>query len=99
MGKGKKRITITLNPQMHREACLYAGSMADGPKYESRIDDYFAWLKEQAAEAGFELVVKKLRDGQFYRVEDDDARGEAFMRDARYAFWHWYHGTTPGGDG
>ena len=86
---------ITLYTKMHRDACLYAGSLADGPKYESAIDDYYAWLAEQAAEAGFTLTLNNRTSRRLYRVEDDDEAGHRFMRDERYAFWHWYYGTSP----
>ena len=87
--------TITIYAKMHREACLYAGSPADGPKYDGFIDDYYAWLAEQAAEAGFTLAVSKRPAKRIYKVEKDDEAGHRFMRDERYAFWHWYFGTEP----
>ena len=81
---------ITLYTKMHREACLYAGSPADGPKYDSMIDDYFTWLAEHAAEAGFTLVISNRPAKRIYKVEDDDEAGHRFMRDDWNAFWHWY---------
>ncbi len=88
--------TIVLYTKMHREACLYVGSPADGPKYDYQIDDYFAWLAERAAEAGFSLVIRNRPSKRIYKVEDDDEAGHRFMKDERFAFWHWYFGTTPG---
>ena len=82
--------TITLYAKMLREWCLYAGSLADGPKYDAMIDDYCAWLAEQAAEAGFTLVVSNRPSKRIYKVEDDDEAGHRFMKDDWYAFWNWY---------
>ena len=87
--------TIILYAKMHREWCLYAGSLADGPKYDDAIDDFFGWLAEQAADAGFELIVSKRPSKRLYTVEKDDEAGHRFMRDERFAFWHWYYGTAP----
>ena len=87
--------TITLYLKMHREACLYAGSLADGPKYDGMIDDYCTWLAEHAAKAGFRLVCSNRPAKRIYKVEDDDEAAHRFMRDDQYAFWHWYFATTP----
>ena len=91
--------TITLYTKMHREACLYAGNPTDGLKYDDYIDDYVAWLAERAAETGFTLSVSNRASKRIYKVEDDDEAGHRFMRDDRFAFWHWYFGTTPDAEG